>query len=85
MQLSFVLAYYLESKIWTFLVCKLDTIHCILENSRKLTAKKEKAAKDKASEGYSISLKEWRQAFRGQYRAPWYIPKTGGKYKMCPK
>ena len=63
----------------------LHTIYCISENSRKLIAKKEKAEQDKAREGYSISLKEWREAFRGQCRAPWHIPKKGGKYKMCPK
>jgi len=51
----------------------LHTIHFISETSRKLIAKKEKAEKDKASEGHSISLKEWR------------IPKKGGNYKMCAK
>lgn len=51
----------------------LHTIHFISETSRKLIAKKEKAEKDKAREGHSISLKEWR------------IPKKGGNYKMCAK
>ena len=63
----------------------LHIIHCISETSRKLIAKKEKAEREKASEGYSISLKQWRQAFRGQCRAPRVIPRKGGKYKMCPK
>ena len=61
------------------------TLHCVSEARRKLIAKKEKAEKDKAAEGYSISLKEWRRAFRGHCRAPWLIPKKGGKYEMCPE
>lgn len=61
------------SQIWTFLVA----IHHI-SDARKPIAKKEMVEKDKA-------LKEWRQAFKGQCRAPRHIPKKGGMYKMCPQ
>ena len=50
-----------------------------------LGGKKQTVKKDKKRGSSSSLLKEWRQAFRGQCRAPWRIPNKGQKYRMCPE
>ena len=50
-----------------------------------LGGKQPAVKKDKKRGSSSPLLKEWRQAFRGQCRAPLRIPNKGQKYRMCPE
>ena len=62
--------------IFTFIIYHVSGIS-------KPNARENKTKKQKASGSSSFTLKEWRQAFRGQCRAPVMIPRKGGKYRMC--
>ena len=64
--------------------------HTVFSNSafrftgvRRTTVKEEKKT-PQAKEGSTL-LTEWRQAFKGQYRAPLRMPTQGEKYKLCPE